>query len=70
MSEAILGQLDALNAQRKEAERVAREVRQQQNVLILQAVAADVPIAQVAKRAGLTRQTVYGIVLREESKKK
>lgn len=65
--EAILGQMDTLLAQRRAAEKTAREIREKQNELVIEAERLGVPKLVLSRRAGLTRQTIYGVLLRHEA---
>jgi hypothetical protein len=67
--EEILGHLGALLAQRREAEAIVREIREKQDRLVVKAMDAGVPKLVVSRTAGLTRQTIYAILLRDENAK-
>ncbi len=66
-TEQLLSVLLKTGMARQHAEHQADELRAETDQLILAAHEAGVNKAQIAKAAGLTRQTVYSVLLRAKA---
>jgi hypothetical protein len=66
-AEKIVRSLASAAKRRQDAEARAAHYRSLTDELVLAGHAAGVPKLVLAREAGLTRQTVYGIILRAEA---
>ena len=68
-SERVVRDLARVARKRVETEGKAIVLRDETDRLILEGYALGVPKKVLARESGLTRQTVYTVILREEARK-
>ncbi len=63
----IVAALETNSSRRKKREGELRELRQEADALVIAGDLAGVPKLTLARAAGLTRQTVYSVLLRAKA---